>query len=126
MTVVKEVHRIGGDPTASLHEQDGVSVFSYAPGAVPEGSALAAADEEKGSDPFPSLGGGFGSSVVLFREGAIAEEIAKSPESHELRTLNVEAAGSDLEAAVAEAVDGLAHRGDADYIVLIRERGVDG
>jgi hypothetical protein len=119
--MVKEVHRISSETSTSPYEQNGVSVFSYVAGSVPDGSVLNAADEGGSSNPFPDLGGGFGSSIQ-FNEGAIAEQLEQTSDSGNVRFLAIEVEASDADAAVAEAVGELASRDDADYVVVIRER----
>lgn len=122
--MVKEVHRIGEGLVSSTFRQNGVSVFTYPPGDVPRESVVNAAADDEDSGGLPTLGGGFGSSIV-FQSGAISRRLSDEPFSG-ARVVEVDVEPDDLDLAQAEAFEALASQDDGDYVVLIRERSVDG
>jgi hypothetical protein len=122
--VSKEIHVIRSTSSDDSYEVKGVPVFEHGGGSAPTGSLLAAAAEGGSTNPFPSLGGGYGSSIV-FGSRTIGEELDQESDGG-LRQITVDTEPQDMAAALTETAEALADREDGDYIVLIREHEADG
>ncbi|QKJ20272.1 hypothetical protein [Microbacterium hominis] len=115
-----EIHFIGGDGGGRSYSLSGVPIFQHPSGIVPAESMLAASDD---TDPFPTLGGGYGSSIVRLR-GLISH--ALDAQTAGIRRLSVNVAPGDAESALSATAELLGERDGADYIVILREVDADG